>query len=309
LGLIFDYRCRCSQAEVARGSAGPTSVPVTARTKPCSASRGAVFLRSPESHRSLSTSEWRRSLSCLHGRDGHTAERVRFFFFPVRDRPCILQNVLPGEQVSGSRTTSKMRRKENKVMRVVCISGSPRADGNTDHLLKALRAELDGEFIRLADHRIGHCKACWKCRELGQCAIDDDMTGRIFPLLLKSDAIVLGSPIFFNNVSADMKAFMDRTWCLRGELRNKIGGAIVVGRRYGAEGAITAINSFFLKHDMIVANRGITGLAFEKGEIAHDAEAIRSALRLAERINELLSIPRSKDKAMGPGLTRLSQST
>jgi len=194
-------------------------------------------------------------------------------------------------------------------MEVLCISGSPRSGGNTDYLLNTLLSELNGELIRLTNYRMGHCKACWRCREHGCCVIDDDMTTRIIPLLLESDAVVLGSPIFFNNVSADMKAFMDRTWCLRGQLRNKIGGAVVVGRRYGAESALTAIDSFFLKHDMIVANRGVTGLAFEKGDIAHDAEAIRSTLGLAERIKELRSIPRSKDRTIGPGLTRLSQST
>ena len=174
-------------------------------------------------------------------------------------------------------------------MRVLCISGSPRAGGNTDHLLEALLSELAGELIRLPDFRIAHCRACWGCRELGRCTISDDMTEKITPLLLESDAIVLGSPVFFNNVTADMKAFMDRTWSLRGKLRDKIGGAVVVGRRYGAENAITAMNGFFLKHDMIVANRGVTGLAFEKGGIAHDAEALGALQDLGRRINELLA--------------------
>jgi len=63
---------------------------------------------------------------------------------------------------------------------------------------------------------------------------------------------VLGSPVYFNNVSSILKAFIDRTWCLRGKLRNKIGAAIVVGRGYGMDSAITAINAFFLKHEIIV---------------------------------------------------------
>jgi len=175
-------------------------------------------------------------------------------------------------------------------MRILYISGSPRSGGNTDHLLNALRAELDGELIRLSDYHIEHCSSCWKCRESGCCTIADDMTVQRIPLLLASDALVLGSPVFFNNVTADVKAFMDRTWCLRGQLRNKIGGAVVVGRRYGAEAALAAMNGFFLKHDMLVANRGITGMAFEKGAIRHDAEALHSVHMLAIRIQEVLSI-------------------
>ena len=181
-------------------------------------------------------------------------------------------------------------------MRVLCVSGSPRPEGNTDYLLRMLVSEVGGEIIRLADCQFAHCTACWSCREAGRCVFNDDMTAKIVPRLLASDAVVLGSPIFFNNVTADMKAFMDRTWCLRGKLRNKIGGGIVVGRRYGAESAISAMNSFFLKHDMIAANRGVTGLAFVKGEIAHDAEAISATQNLARRIEELVSFTGGSDR-------------
>ena len=171
----------------------------------------------------------------------------------------------------------------------LCISGSPRVNGNTEYLLNVLLSALPGQVIRLIDYRIEHCKACWKCRDHGDCVIEDDMTKVVLPLLLESDALILGSPVFFNNVTADMKAFMDRTWCVRGSLRNKIGGAMVVGRQYGLEAAVAAINKFFLKHDMIVANRGVTGIAFEQGEVSGDAEAIRSIQTLAQRITDLKS--------------------
>jgi multimeric flavodoxin WrbA len=70
-------------------------------------------------------------------------------------------------------------------------------------------------------------------------------------------------------------------------MRNRIGGAVVVGRRDGAESAITAIQAFFLKHEMIPANRGVHGRAFAVGEIADDPEAIESARKLGERLIEL----------------------
>ncbi len=113
------------------------------------------------------------------------------------------------------------------------------------------------------------------------------MREAITPMLMGSDALVLGTPVYFNNVSAQLKAFMDRTWPLRGKLRNKIGGAVVVGRRYGLEGAVTAINAFFLKHEMIPANRGVYGIAFKQKEITQDREAIEAASNLGERILEL----------------------
>ena len=61
----------------------------------------------------------------------------------------------------------------------------------------------------------------------------------------------------------------------------------MVGRRDGAESAITAIQAFFLKHEMLPANRGVHGRAFATGEIADDPEAIESARKLGERLIEL----------------------
>ncbi|MBN1574807.1 MAG: flavodoxin family protein [Deltaproteobacteria bacterium] len=171
-------------------------------------------------------------------------------------------------------------------MRVLYISGSPRKNGNTDYLLKLCQSITGGDFIRLSDYQIEYCSYCGACIEKGVCTIEDDMT-KIAEKLLKSQVIVLGSPVFFNNVSGQMKVFMDRTWPLRGNLKNKIGGALVVGRKYGLESAINAINSFFLKHDMIVANRGVTAIAFDIGKVKEDGEAIESTEKLAKRIQEL----------------------
>jgi hypothetical protein len=60
-----------------------------------------------------------------------------------------------------------------------------------------------------------------------------------------------------------------------------------VGRKYGAESAITAINSFFLKHEMLPANRGVCGIAFAQEEILLDQEAIKAAKDLGKRIKDL----------------------
>ena len=144
-----------------------------------------------------------------------------------------------------------------------------------------------GEFIKLVDHTIEPCRSCWACRKSGACVIDDDMSATIIPRLLEADAIVIGTPVYFNNVTAQLKAFIDRTWSIRGKLKDKVGATVVVGRRYGAEGAVTAVNAFFLKHGMIVANRGVSGIAFAPGEIEDDRESMEAAQRLGLRILEL----------------------
>ncbi len=175
-------------------------------------------------------------------------------------------------------------------MDIVYISGSPRKNSNTDILLKLSLTITGGVFIKLTDYNIKPCNSCWACQKLGKCIIEDDMTKKVLPLLLDSDGIVIGSPVFFNNVSAQTKALIDRTWCIKEDLRNKIAGTIVVGRKYGAESAITAINSFFLKHEMLISNRGVCGIAYEQEEILRDTEAVNAAKYLGERIKELGNI-------------------
>jgi len=175
-------------------------------------------------------------------------------------------------------------------MKILYISGSPRKKSNTDYLLRLALSITGGKFIKLTDYKIESCKSCWACQKLGKCIINDDMSNILIPELLDSEVFVLGSPVYFNCVSAQLKAFIDRTWCIRGRLKNKIGGAIVVGRRYGSESAITTINAFFLKHEMIPANRGVYGIAFKQEEILQDQEAIESTKRLGERIKEFRQI-------------------
>jgi multimeric flavodoxin WrbA len=175
-------------------------------------------------------------------------------------------------------------------MNVLYISGSPRKNGNTDYLLGKLQAVIGGTLIRLSELRIENCKACKDCRGEGSCLLQDDMQKVIIPKILGCDALVLGSPVYFNNVSSQMKAFIDRTHCLIGLLKNKVGGAVVVGRKYGSEGAITALNGFFLKHEMVIANRGISGVGSNPGDIVDDIESIEAVGKLGKRLVELGSL-------------------
>lgn len=172
-------------------------------------------------------------------------------------------------------------------MDVLYLSGSPRVGGNTERLLAVMREALPGELLRIADHQIAPCESCWACREQDCCVIDDDFTRTIMPRMIECDALVIGCPVYFNNVPSKTKALIDRTWAYKQSLRNTIAGAVVVGRRYGAESAITALHAFYLKHEMIPANRGVCGIAYEAGEIEEDVEALDAAGRLAQRIMEL----------------------
>ncbi len=158
--------------------------------------------------------------------------------------------------------------------------------------LERLGAET--EAVNVCRMNIRPCTSCRTCVTTGRCSIDDDMTRIIVPKLLSADIVVVATPVYFNNVSACTKAFIDRTWCLRGKLRNKVGGGVVVGRGYGLELALAVIHSFMLKHEMVVCHRGVSCRAYEKGEALADKRAVEDAKRLARRLYELASAIREK---------------
>ena len=176
---------------------------------------------------------------------------------------------------------------------ILVVSGSPRRNGNTDYVCRVFIEEAEKlgrktEFVRVADYRIRPCVSCRACLGRGECVIKNDDMSKLYSKLLAADAIVIVSPVYFNNVTAQLKAFMDRTWCLRGKLKDKVGGAIVVGRRYGHEAAVNAIISFMLKHDMILGMRGVVVFGYERGEAAKDHKGLEDVRKLARRIDELL---------------------
>ena len=182
-------------------------------------------------------------------------------------------------------------------MKVVAFNGSPRKGGNTEFLLKTVLAELEAEGIETELVQIGGqvmrgCTGCCWCRKNGgeRCVIDNDAFNSYLPKLREADAILLGSPTYFADVTSEMKAFIDRAgYVLRpnGELNRKVGACVVAARRGGAIHAFDTMNHFFLLNEMIVVassywNDGYGGAV---GEVeANDAEAVRIAKTLGKNM-------------------------
>jgi multimeric flavodoxin WrbA len=181
-------------------------------------------------------------------------------------------------------------------MYVVGVSGSPRAEGNTAILVKAVLKAIEGEkkFISLADLNINPCKSCDRCwKEKIECVIDDDVRW-ILKELEKCDAMILGSPCYFKSVSAQLKMLMDRTVSIYStkSLRNKIGAAVVTHDVKGWGGALVlhSIIDFYSTHRIIYAG-GIIGEGGEEiGHVKKDKQAMKKAKELAKRITELVEI-------------------
>ncbi|MFZ3253071.1 MAG: flavodoxin family protein [Syntrophales bacterium] len=99
-------------------------------------------------------------------------------------------------------------------MKILGLDGSPRKNGNTEKLVRAVlegAAEkgAEAEFHKLAKEKISPCLGCIGCRETGVCVINDDMQ-RLYARIQDSDAIVIGSPVYLWQVTAQTKVFMDR---------------------------------------------------------------------------------------------------
>ena len=185
-------------------------------------------------------------------------------------------------------------------MKVLAINGSPRKEGNTaaliKHVLAAVEKEgIETESISLAGKKLHGCIACFKCAENkdGQCAIKDDMNGLI-EKMLEADAIVLGSPTYFANVSSEMKAVIDRAGLVsrvNGDLlKRKVGAAVVAVRRAGSVTTFDAINHFFLIGQMIVPGSIYwnMGIGMNKGDVEGDEEGVLTMTTLGENIAWLL---------------------
>ena len=149
----------------------------------------------------------------------------------------------------------------------------------------------DVEILRIPEMDIAPCDGCMTCHESGECRIRDDMQ-KVSGKILAADGIILGSPVYFWSVSGQAKTLMDRTYALRypyHKLRDKVGGSIVVTGRRGSVNTLSAINNFFLGHDMLVAGLGISGYGTKKGEVTSDNRAMQGARSLGRQVVQLIA--------------------
>ena len=96
---------------------------------------------------------------------------------------------------------------------VLAIKGSPRAGGNTDTLVDAaVKGATEGGHIVtslvLRDYTFSGCISCGGCSRDGVCHVKDDMQ-EIFPLLERTEHIILGAPMFFMSLPWLVKAMID----------------------------------------------------------------------------------------------------
>lgn len=184
-------------------------------------------------------------------------------------------------------------------MKVIGINGSARKDGNTEILMNKVFEELnksgiETELVSFAGQIIEPCKACWACGGQKNCVHGKDGFREVFDKLKEADGILLGSPVYSANVSANMQAFLERAAVVGdmnpGLLTHKVGAAVAAARRGGALQAIDTMNHFFLNHEMYVVGSTYWNMAYGQmpGDVEKDQEGLENMRNLGQNMAGLL---------------------
>jgi multimeric flavodoxin WrbA len=186
-------------------------------------------------------------------------------------------------------------------MKVIAFNGSPRKEANTFALLNLVLDEIKKEGIEteiysLAGKSIQGCIACYQCmkNKNGKCAVEKDIANECIAKMREADGILLGSPTYFSDVTAGMKALIERAGLVARAndyfLKRKVGAGVVAVRRAGAIPAFNTLNLFLIYNQMILPGSSYWHMAIgrDPGEVKNDAEGVQTMKTLGQNISWLL---------------------
>jgi multimeric flavodoxin WrbA len=196
----------------------------------------------------------------------------------------------------------RIQRKGDNGMNVVAFNGSGRKDGNTFFMLQTVLEELQNEgieteLIQLAEREpLQGCVACHKCmqRKNMKCAIESDPFNDYFKKISQADGLLLGSPVYFSDMTAGMKALIERCGFVGrangNVLRRKVGAGVAAVRRAGANHTLASMNYLFLISEMIVPGSSYWNMAIGRkpGDVLEDAEGLETMKTLGINMAWLL---------------------
>lgn len=187
---------------------------------------------------------------------------------------------------------------KKKVDRVLVILASPRKNGNSTVLAGQIAkgAEAAGaavETVSLRKLDIKCCLGCYSCQkeDTKGCAIDDDMQS-LYPKLLEAQAWVFASPVYWFNMSAQFKLFLDRVFALSAYARNPYAGRrVAVAMAYAdadpfISGCANALRIFqdscnYMKADLVGM---VYGSAWLAGEMQTKTDLLEKAYELGKKL-------------------------
>ena len=149
--------------------------------------------------------------------------------------------------------------KEEFVMKVLILNGSPRRDGNTSiavrEMVKIFEAEnIETEVVQVGTEAVRGCIACGKCGETGKCVFDD-VVNEIAPKFEEADGLVVASPVYYASANATLIAVLDRLfYSTHFDKTMKVGASVVCARRGGCSATFDELNKYFTISNMPIAS-------------------------------------------------------
>lgn len=194
-------------------------------------------------------------------------------------------------------------------MKVLAINSSARKDGNTAILINTVFEELnkegiETEMVQLSGEIMEPCKACWACAGQKNCAHKKDLFQEIFEKMKQADGMILGSPVYTANISANMQAFLERASVVTDMNReanlfkHKVGAAVTSARRGGALNALDTMNHFFMLQNMFAAGSSYWPMAYGQmpGDVRKDEEGLYTMRTLGQNMAYLLKAIEGSEK-------------
>ena len=181
---------------------------------------------------------------------------------------------------------------------VILLSGSPRKDSNTVEVLEICAKEIEKqglstEIITLRGMKIQSCIACLKCREEGNCVLNDGLD-EIIDKIREADGFIPAAPVYFGTARGDIMAALQRIgYVSRGTdlfLSWMVGGPIAVARRGGQSLTLQEMSMFFPINEMIMVGSDYWNMVFalEERTASGDAEGIGTIKKFGENVAKLI---------------------
>jgi len=182
-------------------------------------------------------------------------------------------------------------------MKVVAFNGSPRKEANTAVMLHTALKEIEAqgietELVNITGKPVRGCRACMKCIENQdkRCSIKSDIINDCIEKMLDAEGMLLGSPTYFTDVTAEMKALIDRAGFVakvnNDMLRRKVGAGVVAVRRAGSVHVFDTINHFFTIGQMVIPGSSYwnMGIGLAVGDVNNDEEGLATMKNLGENM-------------------------
>lgn len=189
-------------------------------------------------------------------------------------------------------------------MKVFLINGSPHKNGCTNEALTEIKNELekcdvDSEIFWIGTKPVRGCIACGKCVEDGFCVFDDDPANEMIQKIIDSDAVIVGSPVYYAGPNGALCALLDRVFYQNGgRFSHKPGAAVISCRRSGSTASFDRLNKYFTISGMPVVSstywNAVHGNTPE--EVRQDKEGLHTMRTLARNMAWMLKAIENEPK-------------